>query len=536
MTLHNIHNEKTIALIEKHLRHKHGAKAIKLCNRELIALKENAPADIYVFLSMAQRYSGKKDIAFKVIDQALTKHPYNSNLTQEKSELLKSENLWTDPETYLDKLQKIVIPETIQYKQLNRSLKDSLKALNFKVNDSIVEDEDCEALLAYNSVMQSHIQKTDVQATNIYKVLLQGKTSQSQKLFSKFLNTLDLSSSAKELWNNAFNDLSRIVAELGYSQKNDEPKPVPDSYTDNYKSKYRKIISSGMGWSGSGALTAYLREFHQVDYVDVCEFSHIEGPYGLANLRCHTGDKCTYINYLINMFAYTLFGFGLYEKSDNSYEIEKSKLKTRRFLNHTPYIEGVSLFLKQARYMHDGKNGISYKTFSNATNMLMDKICQSFAKGNDSIILMDNVIHIQEVKNIEYLNNTQVVCVYRDPRSNYVALVEEDWKRGRIIQAKGAAAYANFYKRMRRMSELSIKQLSQHTKNIHHVQFEKFVRSPDYRNNIADKLNLYIKKSDKHTFFNPDESIKNTENYKKYKAQDEIQIIEKKLPEYLYPH
>ncbi|MFN2267658.1 MAG: hypothetical protein ABR533_05225, partial [Desulfonatronovibrio sp.] len=479
MSLHNIQNERAVALIQETIKNKNWAKAIKLCNNELMSSKEKTTADIFAFLSTAYRYSGKNDIASKIIEQALTKFPENSIIRQEKAELQKPENSWPDPELYLDRLQKITIPKIIQYKQTDKQLNDLTKTQQLKINNSVFENEDYEALLAYNAIMQNQIEKTDVQATSIYKILLQGKSYQAERLFFRFTNTLDLSSTAIDLWNNAFNKLADIVEELGYSQKNDKPALRSTISTVDYKSTHKKIISSGMGWSGSGALTAYLREFHQVDYIDVSEFNHIEGPYGLAGLRWFKGNNYAFIDYLINMFAYTLFGFGLCDNSDNRYEIEKSKLKSRKFINYIPYIEGICLFLEHNRRMHNETKGINYNIFYNASNILIDKICESFASSNNSIFLMDNVIHIQELKNIDYLSNTQIVCVYRDPRSNYVALVEEDWKRGRIIQTKGAAAYAKFYQRMRRKSELSLRHHSHQAQNVQHVQFERFVSCPD---------------------------------------------------------
>lgn len=189
--------------------------------------------------------------------------------------------------------------------------------------------------------------------------------------------------------------------------------------------------------------------------------------------------------------------------------------------------------MRLMKHIHDG-NKIKYKVFKQAANLLINKICESYADEHTEYVLMDNSLHISTIHNIEYIDNMQVLCTYRDPRSNYVARVKEDWKFGPRIYKNGPVAYAESYRHFREYTGNIIENLKNNRDNVWTVQFEDFVSSEDYRQDLARKLKLDPARQDRHTHFKPWESIKNIDNYKRYENQEEILQIQQKLPQYLW--
>jgi len=96
------------------------------------------------------------------------------------------------------------------------------------------------------------------------------------------------------------------------------------------------------------------------------------------------------------------------------------------------------------------------------------------------------------------------------------------------------SSFIKRYRKRRKKYNSDILSLEKQSSFIHTVQFEDFVLSEEYRNQLAQKIGLDLKDQDKHCFFKPWESEKNIDNYKRFSKQDEINKIEQELPEYLY--
>ncbi len=537
MSLHKFHIEQEISLIEEDILQKNWGPAVKKCQKALINFKEQNPPEIYVLMSMASRSQGAIEVAAKIIEQGLTIFPGNPIILLEKMELAKPAEKWREADKYLRLIQKNIISQgkkPAKYRKENQSNK-TFESLKVNINPYAFEEEDPESLQAYHRVMHNILDQEDILATGAYKLLLRGKFDRAGQAFLSLLNNINLPLQAKKTWIDAFYELSSIVAHLGYGQKIDsQSKPLNSLGSDN-QPDFIKIISSGMGWSGSGALTAYLREFHDVDYVQVSELCHLDGPFGLVALQSFKGGTDEYITFILNLFAFTLFGFGVPCETAGLYDLERSKLKTRKLLQSPAYARGVRIFLNHARFMHRNSDGIDSQIFIKAANILLDSICQSFARKEPRFVLLDNILHIQELRMIEVFKNTQIICVYRDPRSNYVALVKEDWKRSRTIRDKGPAAYCKFYRRVRKKAELSINNLAVSKNKVQNIQFEQFISSERFREDLARGQGLNPHQRNKHKFFKPWQSLENIDNYKRYADKYEIRTIENIIPEYLYP-
>ena len=537
MGLHNYQTEQTVASIEDAIVQEKWQEAIKKCQRAFIAFKEQTPLEVFVFMSMACRNQGTLHAAARIIDQAQKNFPDHPAISMEQKELSGAAQGWKTTEHYLRILQKTFIS---QGKKITRARMDCLndashQSLIANMTANAFESEDPEALQAYHRVMHDAVDREDILATQAYKMLLREKFSQAHALFSSLLDMLAFPPSVKENWIAAFGELINLTACLRHDCKNQSRVDASILLNSQKSSNLRKVISSGMGWSGSGAVTAYLREFHDVDYVHTSELCHLDGPYSISKLLDFHGSTQEYINFMISFFAFTLFGFGASEDSDGRYDLERSKLKTRKLLHHIPYIQGVTMFIKYAGLMLGNSKSIDSKKIKIAANIILDAICLSCSSSSSSTVLLDNVLHIQDLKIADLLDDTWVVCVYRDPRSNYVALVEEDWKRGRTIHDKGASAYCNFYSRTRKKAELALDSLGYNRNKVQSVQFERFVAFESYRNELALSLGLNPQKRDKYRYFKPHESINNIDNYIRYRNQAEIELIESLLPVYLYP-
>jgi hypothetical protein len=142
--------------------------------------------------------------------------------------------------------------------------------------------------------------------------------------------------------------------------------------------------------------------------------------------------------------------------------------------------------------------------------------------------MFDNIVKLHRLKEIDYMDDTTILCTYRDPRSNYVALYYENLKI-----KKNVKDFIKEYKTKRQQAK------KEYTKAINkdsviNVQFEEFVSSEEYRNNLAERISIDLTAQNKHKYFQPWISQKNIYNYKEFPDQQAIRLIEKELSEYLW--
>ncbi len=357
----------------------------------------------------------------------------------------------------------------------------------------------------------------------------------NNNLDSSLNSSLD-SSLDKGLGNSHDNNLDNYLindAKTGYKKYGDN---TSQTSPGNYVSM-QKILVSGMGWSGSGALYDFFREFETVDYFQEFEkFDNVlgeprflDGKYSLYALYEKLGQPERFKKELINFFWFTLFGYTF----PYNYSQFKCMNHAKVFLhgkNGYHYAESVNTLM----------NNLNKYSFVAVDNFISDNYISIVSEFVDAVfkpgtydikthkfVLLDNVIFLKNILTTQITDNFHICCTFRDPRSNYVARVQEDPKF-----ADSADVFIRRYRMIRENFSNNLQAIPQKKSSIHQVQFEEFVLSEDYRNRLAEKIGLEAADQNKYRFFKPWVSEKNIFNYKSFHDQNAIKLIAAELPEY----
>ena len=358
-------------------------------------------------------------------------------------------------------------------------------------------------------------------AQKSYNHLIKGKKEAALRVFTKLLDKIYEDKESKALWLDSYFQISCLF-------EGDVVKPkrytiAKVTYSDN--KQIQKIMVSGMGWSGSSALYDYFKEFKQVQEVPG-ELRHIEGKVSLKTLWACIGNIDKFKKMILEFFAFTLFGYGVCYDRERKTCLNSAR-KIANFNNCIEYFRGVNLFCEEIKLLYLNKY-IDPIRFRSAANTLINRIAAVFSSTDDEVCLFDNVIHINNISQIKYLDNTFLFCTFRDPRANYIALIKENPHFVKTIEE-----FVISYRKVRQQFERLYSQLSGDFA-IYKVQFEEFVLSEDYRYSLAKEVGLDLELHSKHEHFKPWISEKNVFVYEDFPDQKAIKYIEAELSQYLW--
>lgn len=287
-----------------------------------------------------------------------------------------------------------------------------------------------------------------------------------------------------------------------------------------------RIFVSGMGWSGSGAVYDFLKEFESVEPQEVpYEYSCLQYSAGFKDFlkvkKKDVGQIC------VRFFFLHMLGYApLYTAHDF-----KSCLVARRHSQNKDkdfsltYAQNCLKLVSTMQLLFDETGNLG--DFDSCLKLFANEIIENLMTVGVNIIetpLFDNCIHIKNLYLLEYIENAIILCSVRDPRSNYVALKRESKAFNKPIE-KFVSDYKNYRKKY--FNEKTLQNL-----RVKVVQFEEFVSSEFYRENLAIKLGVEHSIRHKFKYFKPWESFRNTQLHLDYENQDEIRYIEKHLSEY----
>ena len=293
----------------------------------------------------------------------------------------------------------------------------------------------------------------------------------------------------------------------------------------------QKIIVSGMGWSGSSAFYDYFLEFDEISSLQG-EMPFIESVYGLKNIFNSVGDTTQFINSCILFFYYSMLGHGKIQSA----EIFKSFRKTAKRIKEL----GPLVYAQKSRQVAKriarcinltGKNNSILCELSN----LSTEVINQFATTDQSarFILLDNDIHISAITLIKYIPDSYVLCSFRDPRSQYVALTREFPGFSQTCDE-----FIESIAEKRKQADVDIEKTNQvllesgSTSRIQKIEFEEFVLSERYRDDLARSIGLDISKRKKHSHFKPWESMRNICIHQEHLITEDIKKIETALRDY----
>lgn len=325
-----------------------------------------------------------------------------------------------------------------------------------------------------------------------------------------------------EVWAEAFEILRSAVHQSG----------GPPPGLDQAPEARPKVLVSGMGWSGSGAVYDYLAEFDGVVPVKG-ETGYLESATGFRNLAQYVDDRERLVKAALAFFFQTLIGYDhmVGASSFKDFRAARLRIGSDQALTYARGCREVVKALSSLLYEIPEGEKSKQQMLSHLADVIVDNLV-AFDAPAGKYVLLDNCIHISNIEIAEYLTNATVLCVVRDPRSNYVALKREN---------KGFADSAEDFIRKQAKTRADLlervvgarKRLSAGgTTRVELVHFEDFVLSRRTREDISGQLGVTHNPTAKHSRFRPWESIRNALLHEEHDDQDEIEMIRAALPEY----
>lgn len=301
--------------------------------------------------------------------------------------------------------------------------------------------------------------------------------------------------------------------------------PEPD-----WETPPRILMVAGMVWSGSGAIYDFLKEFEGVKPV-VGETKYIRGYSSLIRIYEHLDRPPELREAVIDFFFYTLLGAGRLRNGDD--------YKTSRFArnnlfgkNRERYLNAVIRWCHLAHLLLNSDGQDQSARFDDLVQHTLVEFCAGGVTKETRFVLLDNVVSIPFVDTgVEFLVNSHIFCCFRDPRSNFVSMKHEftaNLTPKAYVDERRKTLPAN-----REKARIALEKVqSKPDLDIEIVEFEEFVVSKQYREELVRKIGLSQARRKEFEYFKPWESAKNVMLHQFHPNQDEIKYIESELGDY----
>lgn len=325
---------------------------------------------------------------------------------------------------------------------------------------------------------------------------------------------------------------------------------------------------SGYGYSGSGAIIDYLREFSDCDTSISCEFSLAHIPHGLQDLeyRLSSGTSRGFSSdvgikeflLLIKALnsprnAYRRSFGETFQKSSFAYLSAITQLKWKGFswddsvvlrysrnLFFREHIQGRVLALKEKinkRKAALPKRDIMYlsinpENFLFETKKYIRSLLNSATNQTKGKIVLDQPFNVNTPrKSMKYFDDPRAIIVDRDPRDLYILAKCYLMSGASFIPSDNVDDYILYHRLIRTRCE------KEDGSDILRISFEDMVYDYDETAlKIRSFLGLSDSQQEKKKYFDPAVSIENTQLFLKHpELAEDIRKIEKALPEYIYP-
>lgn len=309
-------------------------------------------------------------------------------------------------------------------------------------------------------------------------------------------------------------------------------RPECSKNDDSYGDPIKKVIVSGMGWSGSGAIYDYFREFHDVVAIKG-EAPYIEGAVSLRTIRKHLDRDDRLRTEIINFFFKLIIGRGYWEDSGDFKLFNHARQRFRKF-GPDDYLSRARSWCCLAASLWCAPKHERFDIFRRLADFTVDTFCIDQPIAPNEIALLDNVVHIQNVECIEFLTNTTIFCCFRDPRSNYVALLREASHYKSDVNSYIQNRSKSYARAEQAVNKAQKKCMDEPDKKVFRVQFEQFVVSQKLRSDYAREVGLSVGESNPYKYFKPWQSFRNVLLHHEHFPQAEIEAIQSGLGEYCY--
>lgn len=325
------------------------------------------------------------------------------------------------------------------------------------------------------------------------------------------------------------------------------------------------INVSGFGYSGSGAVIDLLKEFEDIQVLDM-ELNILYVPDGIRDLEYHLcedhyrfmssdiaisrfikrmdaisenfdkKDRKRFMeiakNYIDSLVQVTWNGYSIIDRSEYSHLKRNLRIKLPDLISTILSKIHIRMPIKDpVRQMY---LSIEPSNFLESTKTFFSNILDFIGYNQSNTIVVDQMLASDNNYHcIKYFDEIKIINVLRDPRDVYLLLKAELPNTGKaipmFIPTDSVENFINYYKLLvnpdPRTKDYTLI-----------VQFEDLIYK--YQNTI-EKIKSFLSESN-HTnpkkYFNPDISINNTQLFYKYpEYKEDIEKIETELMDYLYP-
>lgn len=325
------------------------------------------------------------------------------------------------------------------------------------------------------------------------------------------------------------------------------------------------IISvSGMGYTGSGAVKDFLKEYDCIQADDKLEFNLLYLPDGILDLECHLFDyrarfmsadaaikrfiklvklldspRGEYrlstdgkfwdisMDYIKSICTVTWYGRWDFDRLHEG-QIERTiryRILERlvKFLNFGRANDIHRIIDKKMYYACKPEN------FFYETQNYIKKLLMSIGYDLDKPLVLDQAVPFDNpIRYKRYLPNSKIIVVDKDPRDLYLLLKKTIRSSGSWFPHEDVKSFVSYFRAMRSNAELD-------NEDVLLVHFEDMIY--EYKD-TTDRIKNFLGLGEPDrpmTLFIPNKSINNTQLFNKYKdCKDDISYIEKELSDYLY--
>tara|TARA_B100000029_G_scaffold116429_1_gene109236 strand:- start:2044 stop:3006 length:963 start_codon:yes stop_codon:yes gene_type:complete len=316
-----------------------------------------------------------------------------------------------------------------------------------------------------------------------------------------------------------------------------------------------KIIISGPGNSGSGAIFDFLKDRSDIFLPFNEEFRLVNDPDGIQNL-----EENFYNNFSINNSAISFERFEKFCKHLSSFKNSSKELVYpenfeelyKEFIsslisvsyNGLPRFKRFNLSFKEKLNFYFNKIILNKKIkdldlfrmiipieknlfVQKSTNFINNIISRSSNFQKNKIALIDQGINIFRItENMKYFSNSKNILTIRDPRGTYYTTLQ--LKKKNISFAYQGLEINEFVKWYKFIYD-KINKIENENKTLI-VQFEKFVL--DYKN-VSLKILDFLQLENQKTKFDINKSLKNINDIENKIEKNSLNIIKSELKDFL---
>ncbi len=326
------------------------------------------------------------------------------------------------------------------------------------------------------------------------------------------------------------------------------------------------IGSCGFGSTGSSVITDYLREFDNITVKDDLEFTWVSSADGLVDLEqavmhAHnrTGGSILAIERYIekvkrNAHAFQVHGLSpeVFIKSANDFIDAITMVKWYWYDSRVEYRYKSKFFLQaimknniipkiEKRIGHHAhiwplkqvRLSMKPENFYDAAQKHIDSMLQGMGLDTNGIVVLDQPFAGNNPQAcFPFFKDPYAIIVDRDPRDNYVFGRTRMLGKFHYMPIDSVEDFITYYRAIRKNQPYL-----EENNRILRIRFEDMVYEYEKTTEIVRKYLNLPENPRPRSVFDPDLSIANTQVYKRFpQFSDDIKVIEKELPEYLFDY